>query len=100
MFGWKSAKAGKHKFHLALSWDYDFVFLNSPRTEGRRNPHEFTLECSLMSFLMSTSTGLSIVGCNDIQRMETQKQFNSQGPSFKGSLATRPLLRILDHICR
>lgn len=87
---------GKEKFHLCLSYDYDFVFLNTPtdRTSYLDHPVAETD----IRFLKPTAKRFSSVNCTNLQAVGDVAPFNSFKPRHLGTLATNVTLPLLKHI--
>lgn len=89
---------GKRKFHLCLSYDYDFVFLNTPK--DRAYPSDYYIRAVDLHFLKPTATRVSSVSCANLQAIGSEVKFRSAKPERLGNLATDVLLEVLRHIHR
>lgn len=96
VFRWHSARAGKHKFHLCLTWDYDFVFLSTPKDLWHRD--NYAIGSDDLHFLKPTTEHFSDVSCRSLQKVGNEAHFNSLVPQHKGNLATELLLEVLRHM--
>ncbi len=98
VFAWyRPEPIGKRKFHLCLSYDYDFVFLNTPK--DKFFPSDYHIKAVDLSFLKPTATRLSSVSCANLQAVGSDTQFRSFKPERLGNLATDILIEVLEHIC-
>lgn len=98
VFAWSCPPPiGKRKYHLCISYDYDFVFLNTPK--DRRYPSDFHIAASNMRFLKPTETRFSSVSCVELQAIGTQARFHARCPEHLGNLATDVLFDLTRHIC-
>lgn len=97
VFRWyRPPPIGKDKYHLCLSFDYDFTFLNTPSDRAHRLDSK--IAASDMRFLKPTSTNFSSVSCTNLQHVEHVDRFRSFKPVFIGTLATNVLFDLLDYI--
>ncbi len=88
----------KDKYHLCLSFDYDFTFLNTPSDRSHRLDRE--IAASDMRFLKPTATRFSSVSCTSLQDVAQVDRFRSFRPVLVGTLASDVLFRLLDYIAR
>lgn len=61
-----SVIAQKKKYHLCISLNGCFLFINSPKAKAY--PGDFDFPCSELPFLTPTASGDSIVSCSQILR--------------------------------
>jgi hypothetical protein len=66
--GFESAEAGKHKFHLCVSHEGHFIFLNSPKP-GRSFLGDFEIQESLITGVPPHPDKKSIASCSLIMRL-------------------------------
>jgi hypothetical protein len=98
VFAWSCPPPiGKRKYHLCVSYDYDFVFLNSPK--DRHYPTDFRIRAADLMFLKPTRQAFSAVSCVDIQTVGSQRSFQARKPQHLGNLGTNVLLELLEHMC-
>ncbi len=97
VFSWyRLPPIGKHKYHLCLSFDYDFTFLNTPSDHAHRL--DMKIAASHMRFLKPTTTNFSSVTCTHLQEVATVERFRSFKPVHLGTLASHVLCDLLDYI--
>lgn len=88
----------KRKYHLCVSHDYDFVFLNTPKD---KNTHvDFPIRAHDMRFLKPTRQQFSAVSCREFQTVGSLAKFRLRKPQHLGNLATPVLFEVLKHMCR
>lgn len=58
----ESVVAGKRKFHLCVSLQNHFIFLNSPKRKSFVG--DFAIDCADIAGLTPTASGKSIAACN------------------------------------
>lgn len=87
---------GKEKFHLCLSYDYDFVFLNTPT--DRASYLDYRVVETDIRFLKPTAKRFSSVNCTNLQAVGDVALFNSFKPRHLGNLATDVTFTLLRHI--
>lgn len=97
VFRWyRSPPIGKNKYHLCLSFDYDFSFLNTPSDRAHRLDSK--IAASEMRFLKATPTNFSSVSCTNLQHIEQVDRFRSFKPVLVGTLASNVLFDLLNYI--
>jgi hypothetical protein len=57
-----STEAKKRKYHLCISFNGHYLFINSPKRQPF--PGDFVVDCSELPFLTPTPSGKSIISCN------------------------------------
>lgn len=67
--GFYSDTAGKRKYHLCVSIDDHFIFLNSPKPASFVG--DFEIDCCDITGLTPTPSGKSIASCNTVIKMTT-----------------------------
>ena len=99
VFRWyRSPPIDKEKYHLCLTFDYDFTFLNTPSDKAHRLDVE--IAASDMRFLKPTPTKFSSVSCTKLQDIAEVHRFRSFRPVLVGTLASDVLCDLLDYIAR
>lgn len=96
VFLWHSDIPDKEKFHLCLSHEFDFVFLNTPKDVRFRS--DFEINADDIHFLKPTKVGFSAVSCRDPQQVGDLATFHSRSPEFFGKIALTTLVDLLDHV--
>lgn len=66
VIGFWSAEAGKTKFHLCISLDGHYLFVNSPK--DRTFPGDMVVSCAEFPFLKPTPSGQSIISCTLVMK--------------------------------
>lgn len=61
-----SIEAGKTKYHLCISLDGNFLFINSPKSTSY--PGDYLIPCSELPFLPPTPSGQSIISCTLVMK--------------------------------
>jgi hypothetical protein len=61
-----SDEAGKVKYHLCISLDGAYLFLNSPK--AITYPGDFLVPCSELPFLAPTEEGYTIISCSLVMK--------------------------------
>ena len=90
--GFKSAIAGKHKFHLCVSFSNCFLFINSPKPKWF--PGDFEVDCASVPGVTPTASGKSIVACNAVVRM-TDAELRKCGAKKVGQMPVATIAAIL-----
>lgn len=88
---------GKEKYNLCLSYDYDFVFLNTPKDKQYRS--DFKLATSDIRFLKPTEKRFSAISCANVQTVGTSDRLQSLKPRLVGNIASDVITKVLEHIC-
>lgn len=83
-----SVRAGKLKYHLCLSLDGHYVFLNS--LKSKYYPSDFVYNCEELPFLKTTDTGKGTVSCAYI--MEVSAEELARGRAKKLGSADREFM--------
>ncbi len=96
VFHWNSVVARKEKYHVCLSWDYDFLFLNTPK--DTRWYADFEIRSDHLHFLKPTSQNFSAVGCRQLQKVGDEATFNRFHPQHQGNLRTPILIKLICHV--
>lgn len=96
VLAWYSDVAGKVKFYLALSWNLDFVYLNSPKRRTYRE--NFHIPSPLIPFLDATPEGYSVVSCSHLVTINSEERLARLKPSLKGALDLGTMRTLLSHI--
>lgn len=92
-----SQVAGKPKWHLCVSLDGCFLFINSPKVKAYLG--DFVVPCSELPFLPLTASGESIISCNIVLRLSDQELRRSKA-AFVGSISKSLLLRLFEFLER
>src|SRR5712692_11820290 len=87
-----SGKANKPKFHLCISREGHFLFINSPKKKAY--PADFNVPCADLPFLDPTSEGYSIISCSFVIQQTTQELRTCKARK-KGAVSTKVLLRLI-----
>jgi len=66
VIAFESVEAGKRKFHLCISFDGHYLFINSPKP--RVYPGDFIVDCKELPFLTPTSSGKSVISCSLVMK--------------------------------
>jgi hypothetical protein len=66
VIGFWSAEARKPKFHLCISLDGHYLFVNSPK--DRTYPGDMVVSCAEFPFLEATPSGASIISCTLVMK--------------------------------
>lgn len=83
--------AGKRKYHLCISLNGCFLFLNSPKL--KMYPGDVEFDCAEFPFLPATQTGKSIVSCNTVLKFSNADLYAMKAQAVG---AVKPaLLRLL-----
>lgn len=90
--GFYSPEAGKHKFHLCISVNGHYVFVNSPKAIIR--PADLYVDNNELPGLMPTATGKSIICCNVVMQ-KTDAELRSSGAGRKGTCGVALLRKII-----
>ena len=90
-----STVAGKRKYHLCISLNGHFLFLNSPK--ARNFPGDFIIDNAELPNLPETPTGESVVSCNMVVTI-TKGQLRSGHARRIGTASREQLLRLLEFI--
>jgi|LNFM01.2.fsa_nt_gb hypothetical protein len=96
VFCWYSTLAKKHKYHLFLTWDFDYVLLNTPK--DRQYPADFKIHSSQIQFLTPTSCQFSTVSCGTLLTLSNGQGLRTLNTEFVGNVSSSTLLQILRHI--
>lgn len=97
VFAWhRLPPINKEKYHLCLSFDYDFTFLNTPSDRAHRL--DLKIAASDMRFLKATPTNFSSVTCTTLQHVGQVTRFRSFKPILIGTLASNVLFDLLNYI--
>jgi hypothetical protein len=95
VIGFYSRAAGKHKFHLCISLNGHYLFVN---TQDHRAFHaSCVFPCSDFPFLSPTESGLSAVSCSIIMKM-TDADLRRCGAVKKGSVSPVVLKKIIEFV--
>lgn len=89
--------AGKRKFHLCISLNDCFLFLNSPK--AKTYPGDLEVDCAEFPFLDVTASGRSIVSCSMVltfTKTELQKAKATKVGEAKRGLMLKILKEIED----
>lgn len=87
-----SDEADKPKYHLCISLDGCFLYVNSPRTKPF--PGDFPILNADVPFLGTTETGQSIISCNYVVTM-TPDEYRDKRAKFKGKVDPSLLRKLL-----
>lgn len=87
-----SDSAGKVKFHLCISVDNHFIFLNSPKI--RSFAGDFEILSSDITGLAPTPEGKSIASCNTVMQL-TSAQLIARNSKCVGTVKYAVLKRLL-----
>lgn len=90
-----SDEAGKRKYHLCISLNGHFLFLNSPKQ--RTYPGDYVVACSEFPFLPVTSTGDSVVCCSIVLRKSDVDLRRLRARSL-GTVSVKLLQRLVEFI--
>lgn len=90
-----SVIAGKPKYHLCVSINGHFLFINSPK--ARQYPGDFIFPCSEMPFIPSTDNGDSIISVTQIVHFSDQ-ELRRMRATRKGSVPIALLRDLLAFI--
>lgn len=90
-----SADAGKEKFHLCISLDRKYLFLNSPK--ARRYEGDLALPCADFPFLDPTPDGESIVCCTLIVA-PSAAELKGRRMEVKGTVDRSVLMKIVEYV--
>ena len=96
-----SDDAGKRKYHLCISFDGHFIFLNSPKHKSY--PGDMFVPCKEIDCIPATDSGFSVISCtmlmkkNDAELVKCgAKRLGSVKPKLLAELAkfvsTSPVL--------
>jgi hypothetical protein len=61
-----SDEAGKRKYHLCISLDGHYVFLNSPKVTAY--PGDYLVPCSDIPGVPATPSGMSVISCTLVMK--------------------------------
>ena len=86
----RSMVAGKPKFHLCISLDGCFLFLNSYK---RDYPGDIVVPCTDFPYLDATDSGLSVICCSMILRLRPDEV---AGGIVKGRAPKSLLLKVFE----
>jgi len=86
-----SNEAGKDKFHLCISLENHFVFLNSPKRQIY--PGDFVVACSEIPCLTPTPSGESIISCTLVMK-KSDSDLQCLGAKKVGSVSMNLMARI------
>lgn len=92
VWGFWSEEASKRKWHVCVSLEGCFLFLNSPKL--RPFPGEFTIDNADVPFLPPTENGQSIISCSIVIRM-TDDELKAAGGQCYGDVDNALLRRLL-----
>lgn len=95
VIGFWSEEAGKRKYHLCISLDGHFLFVNSPKS--RTFPGDFIVPCTDFPFLPPTTTNESIISCSTVLR-KSDAALNRFKAEKLGTISNSLLRRLLDFI--
>lgn len=87
--------AGKPKYHLCLSLDACYFFMNSPK--ARAYPGDMIIPCAEVPFLPATPSGDSIVSCSMLLRF-TEDELIFYGARKRGRVSNAILLQLLQFV--
>jgi hypothetical protein len=93
--GFYSPEARKHKYHLCISIDGHYIFLNSPKP--KMWPADFYVANGDLPGIPPTATGQSIVCCSTVMQ-KTNVELRSAGASSKGRCSNDLLRRIVGFV--
>jgi hypothetical protein len=88
----RSDVAGKVKFHLCISMDDHFIFLNSPKS--KRFIGDFEIQSSDISGLIPTPEGKSIASCSMVMQF-TKQDLTNYSATCVGSVKPAVLKALL-----
>lgn len=97
VFHWYCEQIPKFKFHICISYDFDFLFLNTPKDV--RHPSDFAIRSQQIRFLKPTPENFSAVSCVDVQTVGSVDAFVGKVPDFRGNVASDVVIDLLDHVC-
>jgi hypothetical protein len=80
----ESIEAGKHKFHICISLNDHFLYLNSPKKTVY--PGDFCFPCSEIPFIEPTPSGVSIISCTTVIRL-SKFELTRRKAKKKGSVS-------------
>jgi hypothetical protein len=86
-----SEGAQKPKFHLCVSLNGCYLFLNTPK---KPYPGDFSIPCTELPFLEPTASGESIISCNMVIRM-SDDDLRRYRAKRKGSLGVGVLHQLI-----
>lgn len=69
--GFRSAEVGKHKFHLCVSHEGHFLFLNSPKPKSFMG--DFEIEASQITGVPVHPSGKTIISCTMVMRLDARE---------------------------
>ena len=87
-----STRAGKKKYHLCLSLDGHYIFVNSAKQKTFAG--DFVIPCTELPFLTPTQTGNSTISCTVIFQM-SDSDLTSKGAQKMGSISVNLMKRLL-----
>lgn len=91
---WSDA-AGKEKYHLCISLNGRYLYLNSPKV--RTYAGDLELPCTDFPFLPATPSGKSVVSCA-LVLAPTAKDLAMKRVVVKGTVARDVLLKIVEFV--
>lgn len=92
IYRFQSAVAGKQKYHLCLSVDRHFIFLNSPKAKSF--PGDIEIDSKEITGLTPTPEGKSIASCSLVLHF-TSADLQSLGATKVGDMSVSALKDIL-----
>ena len=94
IIGFYSDDAGKHKYHICVSYDGDFLFLNTPRKRRKGNLY---VPCSRVPGIEPTDCGESEISCTLVIR-KTDSELRSSKSKWRGESKADLLQEIFDFV--
>ncbi|TQL14930.1 hypothetical protein FBY58_1860 [Zymomonas mobilis] len=87
-----SDHGGKQKFHLCISMQGCFLYLNSPKTKSY--PGDFVISNRDVPFLPPTADGNSIISCNVLLR-KSDDDLLSEGADCLGTVPLKVMRQLV-----
>lgn len=87
-----SIEAGKNKYHLCISLDGHYIFLNSPKQ--RIYPGDLIVPCKEFPFLPPTPSGDSVISCTIVMK-KSNADLAEHGARKLGSVSIDLLRRVV-----
>lgn len=90
-----SEAAGYKKYHLCLSLDACYFFMNAPR--AKTFPGDLIISCDDVPFLPKTESGDSIISCSVLLKF-TEGELAAYGAKKVGKVGSDVLMRVLEFV--
>lgn len=91
----ESIEAGKRKYHLCISFDGHYLFLNSPKQQVY--PGDLVVDCCEFPFLTPTPNGKSIISCNLVMK-KTDAELAAVGARCLGKASSALLSTLIKFV--